>query len=68
VQPLGIRVTLTEPQQRIGPTDVWLQPDGTGRYVSTQLSVPVAGRWTVEVTVGLGGLTAGTARTSVMVR
>jgi copper transport protein len=68
VQPLGVRVTLTEKGQRIGPTDVWLQPAGPGRYASTGLTIPVAGTWTAEVTVGLGGLATGTATTEVSVR
>jgi copper transport protein len=68
VQPLGARVTLTEKEQQIGPTDVWLQPAGTGRYVSTRLTVPVAGTWTVDVTVGLGGLATGTATAQASVR
>ena len=68
LQPTGIRVTLTEPQQRIGPTDVWLQPGGPGHYLSEQLTVPVAGSWRLEIAVGLGGLDAATASTTVTVR
>ena len=68
LQPTGIRVTLTEPQQRIGPTDVWLQPGGPGHYLSEQLTIPVAGSWRLEIAVGLGGLDAATASTTVTVR
>ena len=68
LQPTGIRVTLTEPAQRIGPTDVWLEPAGPGHYISEQLTVPVAGQWQMELTVGLGGLTASTASATLSVR
>jgi copper transport protein len=67
-QPAGIRVTLTEAEQAIGPLDVDLQPAGPGHYVADGMTIPGAGRWTLTVTVRLDEFTATTARTDFPVR
>jgi copper transport protein len=67
-QPAGIRVTLTEKQQGIGPLDVGLAPAGPGHYVADGLNIPGAGTWTLAVTVRLDEFTATTATTDFPVR
>lgn len=68
IQPRQISVTLTEPQQQIGPIDVKLQPGGPGHYLSDAMSVPSAGTWTIAVTLRLDEFTAVTASTRFPVR
>ncbi|MGY1711726.1 FixH family protein [Geodermatophilus sp. SYSU D00758] len=67
-QPAGIRVTLTEPTQEIGPLEVDLAPAGPGHYVGDGMTVPGAGTWTLAVTVRFDEFTAGTATTTLPVR
>ncbi|MDK3256343.1 copper resistance CopC/CopD family protein [Blastococcus capsensis] len=67
-QPQAIRVTLTEPQQQIGPLEVDLEPAGPGHYIGDGMSIPTAGTWTLAVTVRLDEFTATTARTTFPVR
>jgi len=67
-QPADIRVTLTEPEQQIGPLAVELLPAGPGHYVADAMSVPGAGSWTLTVTVRLDEFTAETASTVFSVR
>jgi copper transport protein len=67
-QPEGIRVTLTEAQQEIGPLEVDLEPAGPGHYVGDGTSIPTAGTWTLAITVRLDEFTATTARTTFPVR
>lgn len=68
IRPTGIRVTLAEPEQKIGPDDVVLQPAGPGHYISQNLTVPVVGRWRLEIRVGIGSVDVATAATTVTVR
>jgi copper transport protein len=68
VQPQAITVTLTEPQQQIGPLDVHLVPAGPGHYAGDGVTLPAAGTWTVTVTVRLDEFTAVTAGTVFPVR
>ncbi len=67
-QPAGIRVTIAEQQQQIGPLDVDLAPAGPGHYVAEGLDLPGAGTWTLVVAVRLDEFTATTARTTFPVR
>ncbi|MGY2079944.1 copper resistance CopC/CopD family protein [Modestobacter sp. SYSU DS0657] len=67
VQPRQISVTLTEPQQEIGPIDVDLAGAGPGHYVGDP-TLPTAGTWTLTVTVRLDEFTAVTASTTFPVR
>ena len=67
-QPADIKVTLTEPEQEIGPLAVDLLPAGPGHYVADAMSVPGAGSWTLAVTVRLDEFTAETASTVFSVR
>lgn len=67
-QPADLRVTLTEPEQEIGPLDVDLEPAGPGHWVADGMSIPGAGIWTVAVTVRLDEFTASTASTAFPVR
>jgi copper transport protein len=67
-QPAGLRVTLTEPEQEIGPLDVELEPAGPGHWVADGMTIPGAGTWTVAVSVRLDEFTATTASTDVPVR
>ncbi len=67
-QPAGLRVTLTEPQQEIGPIDVDLEPAGPGHWVADGMSIPGAGTWTLAVSVRLDEFTATTASTDFPVR
>ncbi|MGY1592921.1 copper resistance protein CopC [Geodermatophilus sp. SYSU D00708] len=67
-QPADIRVTLTEPEQEIGPIDVALEPAGPGHYVGDGMAIPGAGTWTLAVTVRLDEFTASTASTTLAVR
>jgi copper transport protein len=67
-QPAGIRVTLTEDQQGIGPLEVDLEPAGPGHYVGNGMNIPGAGAWTLAVTVRLDEFTAVTATTDFPVR
>jgi copper transport protein len=67
-QPAEIRVTLTEPEQQIGPLAVDLQPAGPGHYIGDGMSIPTAGTWTLAVTVRLDEFTATTASTDFPVR
>jgi copper transport protein len=67
-QPAGIRVTLAEDQQGIGPLEVDLEPAGPGHYVGDGLSIPGAGTWTLDVSVRLDEFTATTASTDFPVR
>ncbi|PWW21045.1 copper transport protein [Geodermatophilus normandii] len=67
-QPADLRVTLTEPEQEIGPLDVDLEPAGPGHWVADGMSIPGAGTWTVAVTVRLDEFTAATATTAFPVR
>jgi copper transport protein len=67
-QPRDIAVALTEPQQQIGPLDVPLAAAGPGHYVGDGATLPVAGTWTLTVTVRLDEFTAVTASTVFPVR
>ncbi|HEV7726510.1 MAG TPA: copper resistance CopC family protein [Modestobacter sp.] len=67
-QPRDISVTLTEPQQQIGPLDVDLATAGPGHYVGDGATLPAAGTWTLAVTVRLDEFTAVTASTVFPVR
>jgi copper transport protein len=67
-QPAGIRASLTEEQQSIGPLDVELQPAGPGHYIGEGMSVPGAGTWALTVTARLDEFTATTATTTFPVR
>ncbi|MGY1855458.1 copper resistance CopC/CopD family protein [Modestobacter sp. SYSU DS0290] len=67
VQPQQISVTLTEPQQEIGPIDVDLAGAGPGHYVADP-ALPTTGTWTLTVTVRLDEFTARTASTTFPVR
>ncbi|SFT97096.1 copper transport protein [Geodermatophilus amargosae] len=67
-QPADLRVTLTEPEQEIGPLDVDLEPAGPGHWVADGMSIPGAGTWTAAVTVRLDEFTATTASTDFPVR
>ena len=67
-QPADLRVTLTEPQQEIGPLDVELEPAGPGHWVADGMSIPGAGTWTLAVSVRLDEFTATTASTDFPVR
>jgi copper transport protein len=67
-QPADIRVTLTEPEQELGPLAVDLQPAGPGHYVGDGMSIPGAGTWTLTVTVRTDEFTATTASTDFPVR
>jgi len=66
-QPAGIRVTLTEQEQEIGPLDVELSAAGPGHYVGEPV-LPAAGTWTLTVTVRQDEFTAVTASTVFPVR
>jgi copper transport protein len=68
VQPVGITVTLTEPDQQIGPLAVKLQPGGPGHYIAEGMDIPGAGTWTLTVTVRVDEFTATTASTDFPVR
>jgi copper transport protein len=67
-QPAGIDVTLTEPDQELGPLAVDLQPAGPGHYVGDGMTIPGAGTWTLAVSVRVDEFTATTARTVFPVR
>jgi copper transport protein len=67
-QPRDVSVTLTEPQQQIGPLDVDLAAAGPGHYVGDGATLPAAGTWTLAVTVRLDEFTAVTASTVFPVR
>ncbi|MCW2701035.1 MAG: putative Copper resistance protein CopC [Blastococcus sp.] len=67
-QPADIKVTLTEPDQEIGPLPVELLPAGPGHYVGDAMNVPGAGTWTLTVTVRMDEFTATTASTVFPVR
>ncbi|WP_409332013.1 copper resistance protein CopC [Trujillonella humicola] len=67
-QPQGIRVTLTEAQQEIGPLQVELLPGGPGHYIGDGMTIPSAGTWTLTVSVRLDEFTATTASTDFPVR
>ncbi len=67
-QPAGIDVTLTEPEQQLGPIDVDLEPAGPGHYVGDGMAIPGAGTWTLAVSVRVDEFTATTARTTFPVR
>ena len=67
-QPAGIRVTLTEPEQELGPLEVDLLPAGPGHYVGDGMTIPGAGTWTLTVSVRIDEFTATTASTSFPVR
>lgn len=67
-QPAGIRVTLTEDQQGIGPLEVDLEPAGPGHYIGNGVSIPGAGTWTLAVSVRIDEFTATTASTDFPVR
>lgn len=66
-QPQELRVTLTEAAQQIGPLPVDLQPAGPGHSIG-DADVPVAGTWTLTVTVRLDEFTALTTDTTFPVR
>ncbi len=67
-QPEQIRVTVAEQQQEIGPLEVEIAPDGPGRYVAREMTLPTAGTWLLTVTVRLDEFTATTASTTFSVR
>ncbi|MQA32333.1 copper resistance CopC/CopD family protein [Modestobacter roseus] len=67
IQPQQITVSLTEPQQEIGPLDVELAGAGPGHYIGDPV-LPTAGTWTLTVTVRLDEFTARTASTTFPVR
>lgn len=67
-QPYGIRVTLSENAQDIGPLEVDLVPGGPGHSVGDGMSIPTAGTWTLTVTVRLDEFTATTAGVDFPVR
>jgi copper transport protein len=67
-QPAGIEVTLTEPEQQLGPIDVDLEPAGPGHYVGDGMAIPGAGTWTLAVSVRVDEFTATTARSTFPVR
>jgi copper transport protein len=67
-QPAGIRVTLTEDRQSIGPLEVDLEPAGPGHSVGNGMNIPGAGTWTLAVTVRFDEFTAMTATTDFPVR
>jgi copper transport protein len=67
-QPAQISVTLTEPEQQIGPVDVELLPGGPGHYVADAMPIQSAGTWTLTVTVRVDEFTARTASTDFTVR
>ncbi len=66
-QPQSLGVTLTEPQQQIGPLAVDLEPAGPG-HSTGDAAIPTAGTWTVTVSVRLDEFTALTAQTTFPVR
>jgi len=67
-QPAQIAVTITEPEQQLGPIDVALVPGGAGHFVGDGMSIPSAGTWTLTVTVRFDEFTARTASTDFTVR
>jgi copper transport protein len=67
-QPAGIRVSLTEREQDVGPLEVDLLPAGPGHYVGDGMTVPGAGTWTLTVSVRIDEFTATTATTDFPVR
>ena len=60
-QPYGIRVTLTEKAQGIGPLEVDLLPGGPGHSIGDGMSIPTSGTWTLTVAVRVDEFTATTA-------
>ncbi|SFL71903.1 copper resistance CopC/CopD family protein [Geodermatophilus ruber] len=68
IQPVEIRVALTEPAQELGPIEVPLAPAGPGHSIGDGMVIPTAGTWTLTVTVRLDEFTARTASTTFPVR
>ncbi len=66
-QPQSLRITLSEPQQQIGPLEVALEPAGPGHSIG-DVTIPTAGTWTATVSVRLDEFTALTATTTFPVR
>ena len=67
-QPAGIRVTLTEREQQIGPIPLQLQPGGPGHFSADAVEIPKAGTWTLSIVVRSDEFTATTASTVFPVR
>ncbi|WP_246063682.1 copper resistance protein CopC [Blastococcus colisei] len=68
VQPRGIRVTLTEAEQEVGPLDVELVRRGPGHLAGSGFSIPGPGTWALTVIVRLDEFTAASASTDIRVR
>jgi copper transport protein len=68
VQPREVHVALAERQQEIGPLEVDLAAAGPGHYVGDGAVLPIAGTWTLTVSVRLDEFSAATASTVFPVR
>jgi len=63
-----VSASLTLPAQRIGPLPVALTRQQPGRYISTSLSLPVAGGWRLAISVRTSDFDQHTVEADVPVR
>ena len=60
--------TATEPDRRLGPIPLHLRPVGAGTYQATDVNLPVAGTWVIDLTVTSSRFDAVTTETKVGLR
>ncbi|NYI05485.1 copper resistance protein CopC [Allostreptomyces psammosilenae] len=63
-----LRLTFTLPEQDLGPLPVELEKVDTGHWTATGATLPVAGEWTMAVTVRTSDIDQVTERRTVEVR
>lgn len=70
-QPLDVpelRIRASLPSRAIAPLDIALEPDGTGRFLSTAVRLPLAGAWRLQIYVRTSDVDSYTAATRLDVR
>jgi copper transport protein len=60
--------TATEPDRRLGPIPLHLRPVGAGTYQATDVNLPVAGAWLIDLTVTSSRFDAVTTEAKVGLR
>jgi copper transport protein len=60
--------TATEPDRRLGPIPLHLRPVGAGTYQATDVNLPVAGTWLIDLTVTSSRFDAVTTEAKVGLR
>jgi len=63
-----VEVRATLPERELGPLDLPLEDAGPNHYASYDLTLPLPGRWQIEVTGRVGEFDALSARFELRVR